>query len=435
MEKIVHNYSADHLMKYGQLSFYLGILCLPSLLPFSIIFLLLALSISFSIKKINFINDKWNLSLLIIYILIIISSLRALSINPLLENTNNIDIIINALRWLILFLSFSSFQIYLKENSQRIIFVKVFVLSSIPLLISCALQYWFKVYGPFNFLNGLIVWYNKPITGIDQGVAGLFSNQNYTGFWLSILWPFSIYFVIKSNKFDFKKVISILHLITTIFFAFLTTSRSAIFGILVSLPIIFSLKILVKILLILFLIYLLITFLPIDIYSYNNLFSSKTLKILSSKLADININNLSNITRIKIWENTLNLISKRPILGFGAGIFPYLYLTMKEEYRASHSHNLILQIAFEYGIPIALLLTTFTLFLLLKSWIKIFYKLEKNYFRTNFIDKCWYASTFVALISQLYDVTYHEGKISIIMWILLAGVKCILEDNSRELVN
>ena len=435
MKKTVHNYSLDQLMKYGQLSFNLGILCLTSLLPVSIIFLLLALGISFFIKKISFKKDKWNLSLLIIYILMIISSIRALSINSLLDATNNIDITINALRWLILFLSFSSFQLYLKENSQRIIFAKVFALSSIPLLISCALQYCFKVYGPFNFLNGLIVWYNKPIVGIDQGVAGLFSNQNYTGFWLSILWPFSIYFVIKSNKFDFKKIISILLLITTIFFLFLTTSRSAIFGILVSLPILFSLKILVKILLILILIYLLITLLPIDIYSNNNLFPSKTLKILSSKFADINISNLSNVTRIKIWKNTFNLISKRPILGFGAGIFPYLYLTMKEEYMASHSHNIILQIAFEYGIPISLLLTTFTLFLLFKSWKKIFYKVDKNYFRTNIIDKCWYASTFVALISQLYDVTYYEGKISIIMWILLAGVKCILEDNSRELVS
>ena len=102
----------------------------------------------------------------------------------------------------------------------------------------------------------------------------------------------------------------------------MTTSRSAILGILISFPIIFSLKILIKILLILFLIYLLITFLPIDIFGDNNLFPSKTLKILSSKFADININNLSNITRIKIWENTINLISKRPILGYGAGIFP-----------------------------------------------------------------------------------------------------------------
>ena len=433
IKKILPNYSEDNLINFGQLSFYLGILCLTSLLPISIIFLLLALSISLFKNRINFINDKWNLALLIIYILMIISSLNAFSISSILETPNKINITINALRWLILFLSFSSFQIYLKTTQQRIIFARVFALSSVPLLISCALQYWFKIYGPFNFLNGLIIWYNKPLVGIDQGVAGLFSNQNYTGFWLSILWPFSAYFFLKSNKFNFTKISSIFFLIATIFFVFMTTSRSAMLGLLVSFPIIFSLKIFIKILFILFFIYLLITLLPIDIYSTNSLIPSKTLQIISSKFIDININNFNNITRIKIWENSLNLISRRPILGFGAGIFPILYLTMNAEYMAQHSHNIILQIAFEYGIPIAFLLTTFALLLIFKSWMKIFHNAKKSSFQINLIDKCWYASTFVALISQLNDVTYFEGKISIIIWILLAGIKCIIDDTSNKL--
>jgi len=433
LKKIISNYSANNYMKYGELSFQLGVLFLPSLFPLSIIFLLFALIISFLKTKINFNKDKWNLALLIIYILMIISSLNALLLNPIVENTNKINISINALRWLILFLSFSGFQIYLKTNLQRITFAKVFAISSIPLLISCALQYWFKVYGPFSLLNGLIVWYNKPIIGIDQGVAGLFSNQNYTGFWLSILWPFSVYFILKSKKYSLRKTYSIMFLIATIFFLFLTTSRSAILGLLISFPIIFSLKILIKIVICLFLIYLLLTFLPIDFYSVNNLFTSKTLEIIIAKFKDININNLSNITRIKIWKNSLNLIYKRPLLGYGAGLFPLIYLNMKEEYIAQHSHNLILQIAFEYGLPIALLLTIFSVFLLFKSWLKIFHKKHKNPSQINLINKCWYASSFVALISQLSDVTYFEGKISIIIWILLAGMKCITEENSKDL--
>ena len=71
-----------------KLSFHLGILCLPSLLPLSIIFLLFSLIISFLLtNKTNFKKIRWNLSLLIIYILMIISSLKALYINPLLEDT------------------------------------------------------------------------------------------------------------------------------------------------------------------------------------------------------------------------------------------------------------------------------------------------------------------------------------------------------------
>ena len=37
--------------------------------------------------------------------------------------------------------------------------------------------------------------------------------------------------------------------------------------------------------------------------------------------------------------------------------------------------------------------------------------LDKCISQINYIDKCWYASTFIALISQLSDVTYFEGKI------------------------
>ena len=435
IRKIISNYSANDLIKYGHLNFHLGILFLPSLFPLSIIFLLFALIISLINYKIDFKRDKWNLTLLIIYILMIISSINALYINPVIENSNKIDISINALRWLILFLSFTGFQIYLKTQIQRIVFAKLFALSCIPLLISCALQYWFKIYGPFTFLNGLIIWYNKPLIGIDQGVAGLFSNQNYTGLWLSILWPFSVYFFLKSKKHTIKKISSTIFLLATVFFIFLTTSRSAILGVLISVPIIFSLKILIKILIILFLIYLLISLLPIDFYSDNNLFQYKTIKIISSKFKVIDINNLSNITRIKIWENTFNLISRRPILGYGAGLFPFIYVYMKEEYMAQHSHNIILQIAFEYGYPIALLLTIFAFSLMFKSWLKIFYKKNKNSFQIHLIDKCWYASCLIALIGQLSDVTYFEGKISIIIWILLAGIKCIIEESSKDLVN
>ena len=431
IRKIIPNYSEANLIKYGNLNFHLGVLCLPSVFPLSMIFLLVSLIISLLTNKINFKRDKWNLALLIIYILMIFSSLNALYINPIIEHSNKLDILINALRWLILFLSFTGFQIYLKTHIQRIFFAKLFALSCIPLLISCALQYWFKIYGPFSLLNGLIIWYNKPIINIDQGVAGLFSNQNYTGLWLSVLWPFSVYFILKSKKYKLRKISSLIFLIATLFFIFLTTSRSAILGVLISIPIIFSLKILIKILFILLLIYLLIIFLPLDIFGENNLFQNKTLKIISSKFKVVDLNNLSSITRIKIWENTINLIARRPILGYGAGLFPFIYAYMNEEYMAQHTHNIILQIAFEYGYPIAFLLTFFAFSLIFKSWKKIFYK-NTNPAQINLIDKCWYASCIIALIGQLSDVTYFEGKISIIIWILLAGIKCIIEDSSKD---
>ena len=63
IRKIISNYSAHDLIKYGHLNFHLGILFLPSLFPLSIIFLLFALIISLINYKIDFKRDKWNLTL------------------------------------------------------------------------------------------------------------------------------------------------------------------------------------------------------------------------------------------------------------------------------------------------------------------------------------------------------------------------------------
>ena len=35
----------------------------------------------------------------------------------------------------------------------------------------------------------------------------------------------------------------------------------------------------------------------------------------------------------------------------------------------------------------------------------------------------------IFLISQLVDVQYFDGRISIIFWILLAGLKCIIDES------
>ena len=126
--------------------------------------------------------------------MIIFSSLNSSILNPPNEivNLEKSSLWLGTLNWIPLFISFWTFQIYLKTNQQRKIFTKFLVAGSIPLIFSCALQYWFKVFGPFEALNGLIVWFQKPLIDND-GISGLFSNQNYTGFWFAMLWPFSIF--------------------------------------------------------------------------------------------------------------------------------------------------------------------------------------------------------------------------------------------------
>ena len=85
-----------------------------------------------------------------------------------------------------------------------------------------------------------------------------------------------------------------------------------------------------------------------------------------------------------------------------------------------------LQLAYEYGIPISLLLTFFISFL--------FYLTFKNVFKIkninqNFLhNKCWLAVCLVAILNHMNDITYYDGKISILIWIFFGGLKCINEE-------
>ena len=96
---------------------------------------------------------------------------------------------------------------------------------------------------------------------------------------------------------------------------------------------------------------------------------------------------------------------------------------------ANHTHSMPLEIAQMYGIPIAIILTLFVSFLFFKSWKIIFQ--EKSNLNTV-VNKAWIISTLIILISHLSDVTYYDGRISLLIWTLLSGLKSILDESNDK---
>ena len=94
-----------------------------------------------------------------------------------------------------------------------------------------------------------------------------------------------------------------------------------------------------------------------------------------------------------------------------------------------HSHNMPLQLAYDYGLPLSILLTSFITFLFIKSSINIFEL--KNLNGTFLLNKCWLAACLVAILNHISDITYYDGKISILIWILFAGLKCIIDETNK----
>ena len=412
--------------KIGQLSFNLGVFFLSTALPISGIFLIVSIFISFVETKFQLLNDKWNLIILFIGGLFIFNSLRfnLLDFNSLPEIERTVSTL-DLFNWIPLFILFTSSQYYLRNESQRLIFSRYLISGTIPVLISCILQYRFKIYGPFKTLYGLIVIFNKDL-GVDEGVSGLFSNPNYTGMWLSITLPILLLLIIQKKRLNLKKIILVLVLIFLIYSIFLTLSRNALASLLSSFLIIFGIK---KILLLSFLIFFIyLSFGILDTFINLrdlNLIGEFQIQNLINKLSMNNISNFSEFTRIKIWLNTLKLIVQKPIFGFGASTFPIVFYNLTN-LNMQHSHNMPLQLAYDYGLPISLLLTSFISFLFLKSLYNIFQ--TRNLNNQFLFNRCWLASCMVAILSHIYDITYYDGKISILIWIFIAGLKCINDE-------
>ena len=343
----------------------------------------------------------------------------------LVERTNRINIWIDLLNWFPLFLVYWSCQKYLQSTKDRIKFAKYIFIGTLPVIVSCMLQYWFKIYGPFKFLFSSIVWFQKPLTE-GMGVSGLFSNQNYAGSWLTATLPFAIFLILKNQNNFKKKLVSSLVTLFHSYFLFLSNSRNALIGLTLILFLFLGLQgtsiSILGLFLIIFFSYIL-SMIPLF---RNDLIQNLMSNPLIIKLSYFDIYNFFSYPRIEIITISLNYISKKPLWGYGSGTFPVLYGLAGGEYDTQHTHNLALQIAYDYGLPIALILIFIMSFIFIKAFNKIFFKNKKS----NLLDKCWITSTAICLIFNFTDITYYDGKISILLWILFGGLASINNDKN-----
>ena len=132
--------------------------------------------------------------------------------------------------------------------------------------------------------------------------------------------------------------------------------------------------------------------------------------------------------RIDIWGKAIKLIMERPLIGWGAATFPILYLSKEGIFGAQHTHNIILEISQIHGLPVAIILTIFVSLLVYKT-AKIIFNKKKL---VGEIDRSWLAAVIIIITSHLTDVTYYEGRISLLIWILLSGLRCIIDSYNER---
>jgi len=137
-----------------------------------------------------------------------------------------------------------------------------------------------------------------------------------------------------------------------------------------------------------------------------------------------------NSSRIVIFRSALSYILQRPFLGWGGGTFFLIYTNKVNLWRPpfkyfdpQHTHNLLLEMAFNFGIPAAIILTSISIIIFLKA-IPFCFSSKHNIKKFN-LDKAWLCATLVVFIMHINDVTFYDGKISLLISILFSGIKCI----------
>jgi len=402
----------------GWKCFQIAVLSLPSSALISCIFLLVAL-LKGTFRRSNlYWKEYWNYPLLLISFLMLLGCLRS--------QTGWLSWI-GLFNWIPFFWCFWGLQPYLLTPERRRKCAALLVLGSIPVLITGFGQLWLGWEGPWEFFDGLIIWFISPGGEPLGRLSGLFDYANITAAWLSGVWPLSLASVLHPFIFGRNRAIPCVLLISFVLAMVLTDSRNAWGAIFLGLPIVFgsaSWSWLVPLLLIC-LIPIAISVLPLFDFEIQQLARSIVPDSIWMRLNDMKfIDRSFEATRIGQWTIAVDLIFEKPFLGWGAAAFSIIY-PLRTGLSHGHSHNLPLELAISHGILVSIILNIFVFSLLIASaYCRIFTKLNNN--KNYIIDRAWWTSFLILICFHATDIPLFDSRVNILGWILLIGLRCII---------
>tara|TARA_Y100000739_G_C20601548_1_gene463198 strand:- start:6 stop:1304 length:1299 start_codon:yes stop_codon:yes gene_type:complete len=422
LKNILGNFNGS---SFGFFSFNTGIFFLFSAPAIAVIFIVLSLICAYFQVKENPFNDWINKSFFVVIVFMVASCIFFKLFNQEIAFKENFleytHPFIGLFNWLPLFFSFWGFQYYLKTKEHRKIVGISIICSTVPVLISGIGQYYLNLYGPYNFLNGLIIWYQRDN---HNELTSLFNNQNYAGCILATTWPF-FFASIFNPKINLNlRFLAIFFNFVVVLEILLTNSRNAFLGLIVGILI---LLIPLKPKNIFLVLVSFLSTLILGMFSKNLLGLYSTVFNIFSKF---NYQNFANDPRIIIWENSFKYIFKKPLLGWGGNSFSSIW-NYENDVMYLHSHSAPLELTIQYGISPFLILTFIFVFLVIKSFRKIFFE-NKNklitFSKDNQFDRAWLVGTIIILLSNTVDILYFDLRVSILMWILLAGLRNVIKE-------
>ena len=354
------------------------------------------------------------------------ASMQTLNYKNLLEYNIDINLTwIGLANWIPFFWCFWSFKSFLNSPEKRKIISLVFLSGSIPVIASGIGQVFFNWHGPLKTFYNLIIWYQRPSEQVT-GLTGLFNNANYAGSWLNIIWPFSLACFIDKRETFLEKISIYLFIFGISISTIMTNSRAAWLGIFIGSIFMYgdkSFKIIRNLLILITII------ISCTIYPILGEFIRDFLREIIPKSIWIEFSDFQ-YTRIEIWQSGIANALDHPLFGTGASSFPEIFRAQTGLWKG-HAHNLPLELIISYGIPAGLCIILPICFILYRSINNIFFVRPKS--KNSLYDRAWITSLIVLLISQMVDVQYFDGRISIILWIFLSGARNMINEEEYKL--
>ena len=406
--------------------FLIGTFFLASAPSIAIFFLLFPIFSGIKKNYKNLIKDKLNWILIIAgFIMISKSTVTSFLGEYQITDWNSVLNWAGLGNWIPHFLIYFGVQFYVQNPKKRSLIANSLILGTVPVIFSCLSQYFLEWYGPYELFNGLIIWYQRSREDLNTPVTGLFNNPNYTGAWLAMTWPFLLSYLIQKRKEDHKLKFFIVFVLSVLFIftICLINSRGAFLGILASIPLIFGKGVMFWLLPLVIITFssIVICAVPISPNNIRNIFCFLIPNNILSNFNDLSLS-YENIPRLLIWGKALNLIINKPFLGWGAASFPILYFNQYGKWKG-HPHNLFLELSISYGLITSILVFIFIGILIYRT----FRNFHKSKISKNSYDRAWWTSVIIFLIIHSFDIVYFDARISVIFWILLAGLKGILD--------
>ncbi len=424
---LVSSFKPSRVTLIGWISFQLGLFFLASSAFIAALFFVIALILS-SYKRFRVLfKDQWNYSFLLISLLMLIGSFAAYS-GPLAW--------LGLANWIPFFFCYWAFQPYLVTTQARKHSGLVLLFGAVPVVFTGLGQMWFGLHGPWEIFNGLIIWFSEAEGQKIGRLSGLFNHANIAGSWLALVWPFALATVLQTSLNFSKRTIAFLWLLSISIALILTNSRNAWGGLFLSVPLVLGLGTwhwLIPLLLIILLPVALAVFpfIPLEIQVLSRRIVPEGLWL---RLSDIQFaaQRPLEATRLFQWKEAIALFVAKPWFGYGAAAFSILY-PLRRGIWHGHAHNLPLELLVAHGLPVAILLVSTVLLLLLLSFRTCFYIQIAQ--RDNVFDRAWWAAAFTIVFFHATDMPMFDSRINLIGWILLAGLRCsILTKYSRHLL-